>query len=275
LFLTLIFLLQKVSANAGIFRSGLFFNPLPWSPYFFYLQNFTMALNGKFGSEILAVSWSLAIEEQFYAFFPFVVRKSSLKHLPLNLLALFSIPILLRTFIGQGFAGFVLMPWRLDSLMVGALLAIIYRTPRIWGVLISQKKWFYLLFFLESIYFLSIIYFEGFGALGHYLFLACFYGLLILITLMTASGIWHKFLNKRILVFLGSISYGVYLFHQLVNGVLHDLFFGTQNGIMTPGDIALTSIAFLLTIGIAAISFKFLEKPIIDFGHRYKYEKPH
>src|ERR1700730_12028781 len=50
--------------------SWMFVWRLPWLPQFLFLQNFWMALINNFGAQGLGVTWSLAVEEQFYVTIP-------------------------------------------------------------------------------------------------------------------------------------------------------------------------------------------------------------
>src|ERR1700739_188454 len=49
-------------------------NQLPWTPYLVFLQNFWMAHRNTLGLFGLTVTWSLAVEEQFYLTLPLVIR---------------------------------------------------------------------------------------------------------------------------------------------------------------------------------------------------------
>jgi peptidoglycan/LPS O-acetylase OafA/YrhL len=65
-FLILFLVLQRWESQLGFVSENLFDNSLPIFPYFLYLQNFVMAVRGDYGNEFLAMTWSLAVEEQFY-----------------------------------------------------------------------------------------------------------------------------------------------------------------------------------------------------------------
>jgi peptidoglycan/LPS O-acetylase OafA/YrhL len=66
----------------------------------------------------------------------------------------------------------------------------------------------------------------------------------------------------RPLAWLGRISYGFYLLHQIPHdayGMLAHRLFGTQRDINVPT----TVIAFIGTLVLAALSFHFYEKPFL------------
>ena len=57
----------------------MFSGRLPWWSFLTLFQNWGMAAMGGFDRTGLGVTWSLAIEEQYYLTLPFVIRKISRK----------------------------------------------------------------------------------------------------------------------------------------------------------------------------------------------------
>jgi peptidoglycan/LPS O-acetylase OafA/YrhL len=62
--------------------SGLLNNPLPFWVYLTFTQNIAMSYTGLMGVEWLAVTWSLAIEEQFYLFLTWLIHRVNIRKLP-------------------------------------------------------------------------------------------------------------------------------------------------------------------------------------------------
>ena len=105
--------------------------------YLVYLQNFSIANASAFRHGILDVTWSLAIEEQFYLVWPFVVMFLGRRGLMRTCLGLLILTSVLRfIFLENGCVSplgvYVLTPTRLDGLLIGAFLAIAWRHSHIW-----------------------------------------------------------------------------------------------------------------------------------------------
>ena len=101
-------------------------------------------------------------------------------------------------------------------------------------------------------------------------------GLISCILINPNSFLSSKILGNSALVFIGKISYGVYLFHNfipiIINAILHKLgkngfsftFLGYEKYLFNQG-ILFYSICFSILLSIATLSFYFLERPINKF----------
>lgn len=271
-FLVVFLVLGLVGPRVGFLSGSIFVNSIPMLPYFLYIQNYAMALQGTFGNEFLAMSWSLAIEEQFYLVLPLIVRRSLPRRLPLTLLFFIALSLILRaTLAGGSFQAFVLTPWRLDGLFLGAFLAFLIRTPgllrlgttRIWWVRVACVAMFLYIAYGSMT--------EPLGGLEHIFLFSLFYATLIFLTITRGSGLLAKLFRLPWLADLGRISYCIYLFHQMVNGLVHDILFRSVPRFSTVPTIAATLAAAGAVYLLAKGTYWAFENRFIVLGHKSVY----
>lgn len=242
-----------------------------WS-YFVYVQNIFMGKANSFGPEWLSVTWSLAIEEQFYLLFPLLVRFIPGQRLPYIFLWFIIIAVYLRATM-PGFTAFINTPWRADSLMIGALLAFFIRQSGFIESVISHRRFVYSMFFV----FLVVALLTNFSSARPfiltvtYLWLAILFALLILICVVFKDDLMPRLFRSRALMWLGSISYGVYLFHQPISSIVHGLLRYAPPYISSWFDAMITLLSLFLTLILAHISYNYFEKKIIRFGRSFRY----
>ena len=190
--------------------------------YWLYLGNTIMTLAGGLKHEVLSVTWSLSIEEQFYLVWPLVVLL-----LPRRILLRLCAGIVLTTLaarIALVVAGvspvalYVLTPLRLDGLAVGAFLAAYLRQNDLPANLDSTARRVAVLAGLLTLLIWALPDdYEWFGSqmqeIG-YSTLALFFGALLLLGVRAqGAGAIGGFFNRAALRFLGKYSYALYLFH--------------------------------------------------------------
>lgn len=250
--------------------------------YSLFLQNFSMTFYKSFGPEWIGVTWSLAVEEQFYLLLPLLVWVVDPKRLPLWCgLLVMSAPlfrmIIVLFFHEHALGAFVLLPSRMDALLLGVLGAWALRQDNVRDWIRQHNFFLYTAcgiatismvgLALFSVPFLSIL-MSIFG----YTWIALCYLLLVVTAVMTSNRFISGFLTVRPLMWIGRISFFVYLFHQLTLYLVHYWLTGSlpRHGIewgLTP-----TAIALGIVIAAGTVSYFFLEKPFISHGRSVRYD---
>ena len=245
-----------------------------------FLQNFWPGML-RFAWMWFAVTWSLAVEEQFYLIAPPLIRYLS-RPVMIRLLAsvLFIAPVL-RFFVFRyvpngSVAAVFLMPCRADALSCGILLALAFRDARFLEFFRHHSTYLHRILF---------VLFLGIGGLLWWLvhpmntvtvtigftWLAFFYSALLLTVVSQPAG-WLAVVTRwRFLSWLGGVSYCVYLLHDAFNFFAHMIFFHSEPRLYTLSHLAVSALALLATFGVASLSWRFLEKPLIRRGHGYSY----
>lgn len=250
--------------------------------YLLFLQNLTSMPFGTFDWYWLTVTWSLAIEEQFYLVAPVVIRFLSRRSLFIALCSTILLAPVLRELVFRYASPdhqywYVLMPCRADSLAMGMLAALAWARADVRISLLARKR---------SIYTALIVLFCGALVLLKYFpattshltgvlglsWLAFFYVTLLLAVLVDPAGKVAAMMRWKWLTRLGEISYCVYLIHLPVNALLQSLLLGSsKQSIATPAAVGVTLLSFACTVGIALLSWKYFEGPMVRLGHRYEY----
>lgn len=255
----------------------------------FYVYDFFFGtINFKF-SFFLDHFWSLSVEEQFYIFWPLLillVPEKSLRKLFLSFVFLgiiFRIMFLLvyRAEIFRFFADtvhlaiFPLPFTHMDAFALGAYISR-FSLPK-------AKEQFFLLFALLPLtgftaQFLATGDIGAISSLGYphllpnayqfiwgYTFLNYFCA--VIIYSVVKHGLFNRFLEWSPLRYLGKISYGLYVYHlPIVWFAIRVRDFGVEDPFAKPV-IALTS--FLGTLLVASLSYRYLEKPLLNLKDRF------
>ena len=242
-----------------------------WS-FFTFTQNIFMGMHNSAGPGWLAVTWSLAVEEQFYLYLPLIVWLVPREKLPWVFLWIAGTAVFLRASM-PGLSAYINMPWRADSLMTGALLAYLVRLPLF---LETARKYrasiMAILFFSFSALMIATINgrLQLGGTLTH-LSLALVYAILILASLVNRGGVLARLLRNRILIWLGGISYGIYIIHTWISRLVHGLVSGAHPQMSSWSDTVTTLLALAVTLLVAHFSYRWVESRFIRFGHSIRY----
>jgi peptidoglycan/LPS O-acetylase OafA/YrhL len=255
--------------------------PIPWWAYALFIQNFWMAHLGTFGPSGIGITWSLAIEEQFYLTVPLLIRKIRPRNLLIVLLTLiFCAPwlrvLLHSSMLFPGLASYVLMPTRADALCLGVLAALLVRNPTFWNWLQSHGR---ILWAVTVLFFLGTCYmtWQGYDALSlpmtiwGFSWLAAFYTCILLIAILPGGGIVPRILQNKPLMQMGTLAYCSYLVHvAIMNALRHPLkahFPQYPVAAWLVGGL----LGMALTLVVASLSFKYFERPLLRRGHQYSY----
>lgn len=266
-------------SSAGIIGKyeEIFSGRLPWAYFAVFLQNIGMSIHNVWGTFPLGVTWSLAVEEQFYLTLPLLIRFLDRRALlRFILFATFGAPLLRFFFLHRNpenfFSWYTLMPCRADALLLGVLGAIALRDPR-WCTWLLGKHRFVLL----AIAFLLLgVAYLGWRAPSHhdalmatvgFTWLALTYLSLLLYVLLYRDSWFSHCLRRRWLRGLGIIAYGTYLFHEFFLG----MFFGRIPWLRSWHDVGLSVIVLIVTIFFCRLSWVYFEKPFVQMGHRSHY----
>jgi peptidoglycan/LPS O-acetylase OafA/YrhL len=183
----------------------------PWWAYPFFLQNF-LVYHSTEAAGPLGVTWSVAIEEQFYVVWALVVRCCSEVQLLFICGATICLSPALRLYLSLHHVDIYSNVFcRLDGLMAGGLLALIVRSNRFLPSRFLSAAWLSLVaaaplaFLTESLHARWITFSFTAAASAAFVYLALF-----------ESHKWFRVvLTNRWLVYTGTISYGLYLLHKI------------------------------------------------------------
>jgi len=271
--------------GAGTWSGWLFGQPLPIWAYLTFTQSLVNRYAGPFQFGYwFGPIWTLIIEQQFYLILPLLIRFIAPKGLMVvSLIGIVGAVVFrIAVFFTQPDwwnINYLSLPARLDTLMLGVLVAIIFASETMRQRLV-KVKWLLTIglmgllsgFVVFTIYSPDLQSF-AWQSIG-YTWIALIYSLLLLWVLTTTTGVIKKFLQHPLLTALGKISYGVYLFHFPILGLAYAWIFHASPHISTKAQAAVTLGALIVTIVLAAISWRFFEEPLVKIGHRFKYDPP-
>jgi len=258
--------------------------------FFLYLSNFHVYFTQEFG-ELTAHIWTLAVEEQFYLVWPWLILYTPTKHLPKVFYGLFALgpisraifyalmdnPALEMTTIQ------VLTPTCLDGFGIGGLLAYQHVNGKT-----SNPVYKKIFVALIPVYIYTL--FSGYASFS-IVFDRAFISILAVVIIENASNgyknFFGRFLENKTVLYLAKISYGIYLYHifaayffwrvmEKLSPLVNDKLGIDLNPLALFLAVPIVSffIYLLLSIALAALSWHFLERPISNFKRLFMYKAP-
>jgi peptidoglycan/LPS O-acetylase OafA/YrhL len=214
--------------------------------YFFFLQNY-------FLEDFFYISWSLAVEEQFYLFIApfllFIFLRCSNKIVVILVVLLF-LPIILR-----------LLGWytdikqthvRIDGCIMGVLLAYFYRFHHARFVAISYLyRWWFAAFGIGLYLGLYVYKFIGFPNVDKLIHVAIFACLLIFAT--TCSN--KQNLMTKFSYYFATRSYSIYLLHPIPLATMNYIKGDSNVLVFTAVSLAITCVLSELLYRLVEVKF--------------------
>jgi peptidoglycan/LPS O-acetylase OafA/YrhL len=244
----------------------------------FYLSNVLFFIRGEFGG-LFSHFWSLAVEEQFYFFWPWVVLLVPARFLPAILAVLISASPLVRAalFIGgrENFAQHsTLLFANFDTLGLGALTAWLSQGSR---ELIEnfQKclRWLAPICAIEMVS-VRIVSFPGLAAWLDPLAVAILSAFMVWHAARGCGGFLASWLKHPIIIYLGSVSYGLYVWHMFAPAFVRNILRVLELPDWMNNGVPGLCFAFSWTVTAASITWFFVERPINSLKSRFPYRKP-
>jgi peptidoglycan/LPS O-acetylase OafA/YrhL len=241
-----------------------------------YTANFYIAARASWALTYVSHFWSLAIEEHFYLLWPFIVFTFRRQTLERICAAVIGGGLLLR--IGLALGGVselsisVLTPCRIDTLCVGALLALLCRREgwadelvrrsgraalALGGVTIALSAW-------------CAVAKTGLPVLHQIRgsLYALFFGALVLISIEPRPSLLARALRGRALRFFGKYSYGLYVYHGLLTWYLIEFHaearFDAALGSHGLAIAAKAACGVAISVAVAMVSYELFEKPFLS-----------
>ena len=234
----------------------------PWWAFPLFLQNFLLPISTNAAGP-LGVTWSLAIEEQFYLIWPLVVRFCSRTQLRRIAVAEICLSPALRYYLSLHRVDLYTNVFcRLDGLMAGAFLALLVRSDDFLPSKLLKGAWILLgvtaplAFVTEAFHARWIVF--SFTALASASF--------IYISLFSPRKWLQAGMTNRFLIYTGTISYGLYLLHKIPSGMVETLHLDQHRFRPLP-------IILVASYVMAALSWTLLERPCLNLK-RYFEAKP-
>jgi peptidoglycan/LPS O-acetylase OafA/YrhL len=254
-----------------------------WQYYIFYLQNLWLS---DYGPPAFRITWSLAVEEQFYLVWPLLVLITSQHRLKQILIALAIAAPLLRIGVvlggGSDFTLYAHTFCRLDGLIFGSLLALWTRSQTFSWERLRRFGKLGLAFGAPATvlaFYFSAGYLPPASRIGFSIalwFLAITFVSCLALTLFGSqypARVTRLLADNAVLRRIGKISYGLYIYHYLLFLMFQDSRWYRamvlwQHNVLA--EVVAAMVELLIAYTVAEISWRFIETPILKLKRHFE-----
>lgn len=256
--------------------------------FWLYGSNYLTVLKGWPDIPVVHL-WSLAIEEHFYLIWPVIVFFTSKRLLLLGGTVFVILAMFLRYQAAENgtspAALYVLTHFRIDSLVMGGLLLLAWRTPSLKPMLTRHAgKAGIALIILAAVGLTNSLgldwrYWSPVQQGAGFTVIALFFVAVHIVCLgLPASSIFYRLLSCPPALMIGRLSYGMYLFHRPIEAVaiklgLHPANHVSESFPSWPYVMAYSLGNAIVTVLVAWLSWNLFEKHVMRLKDRFTYAK--
>ncbi len=244
--------------------------------FLFYGSNILFFKQASYAGE-LSPTWSLAVEEQFYITWPLLLLAVNKKYTKQVIIAgiIFSplfkiiVTVLCKVYGQNSSLIGALMPSNIIYLLSGAYLAwlTIQKSNRL-----AQFTHFIIPILLIACYYVLHLVIHG-ALLNSFLFQGVVtmvsVWIINLILIRNKAGNSINWLKNKVMVYIGKISYGMYLYHTIAVSLLLS-FMGNYN-VLLQHPLTDFIVTYSCTFLVASVSWFLFEKPINSWKNKLSY----
>ncbi len=248
-----------------------------WWHVFMVTNQYVFHVQGWPG--MLSHFWTLAVEQQFYLFWPFVILFAPKRRLTLLLLVVMLAGPLSREIIlafrwSDISAIYTPLPCCLDFFAIGGVIAWGHQSGwldrfatlfRLRLLLVPAAGWLLYGVFLKS----TGAVFPSCWAVFDPLIQALGFGVLIVYMLRKPDGFTARCLSLPPLVYIGGISYGIYVYHNFMHWFGPSVLRHTTGRNYLSGEPLHVVYYIALSFILAVASYHFIEEPVRRWGRRF------